>query len=130
MSLYDTYGAYLEHLSSMVKKGKQGAQEIQAIMDGLRNTPMDTLVGEKVVRIEDYLNSSFAEPLSGNKGSLHLPKSNVLIYYTENGTKVAARPSGTEPKIKFYISVRSSGGSADLQLLTEKIEQLKSQLDI
>ncbi|PQB04600.1 phospho-sugar mutase [Aureitalea marina] len=130
LDLYDQYGAYLEHLSSMVKKGKKGAEEIKTIMDDLRNSPLESLIGEKVVRVEDYQDGSYTDLLTGEQGSLDLPNSNVLIYYTEQGTKVAARPSGTEPKIKFYISVRSSSGSSDLERLSEKIGQLKTQLDI
>ena len=73
-----------------------------------RETPFKTLGGSKVVSIEDYQSSESIDILSGQKSVIDIPKSNVLIYFTEDGSKIALRPSGTEPKIKFYISVNAS----------------------
>ncbi|HET8837912.1 MAG TPA: phospho-sugar mutase [Flavobacteriaceae bacterium] len=135
LELYVEFGFYKESLVSMVKKGKDGAEEIEKIMIGLRENPLHEIDGEKTVLVEDYQNSIFQRLLNFEKGDLLLPKSNVLIYYTEEGTKIAARPSGTEPKIKFYISVNTELDSignfeeAD-QKLTEKIERIKKELNL
>lgn len=111
-ALYVEHGYYQEHLVSLVKKGLQGAEEIKQKMMDLRNNPLTEINEEKVVLVEDYATSE-AKNFQENKSyALDLPKSNVLIYYTEKGTKVAARPSGTEPKIKFYVSVNTDLGSS------------------
>lgn len=106
VGLYKQYGVYQEELISFVKPGKAGAEEIQAMMKALRETPLQEIVGEKVVRIDDYDNSTSTHE-DGSTSVIDMPQSNVLIYWTEAGTKVAARPSGTEPKIKFYLSVNA-----------------------
>ena len=105
LKMYQEFGLYQEHLISVVKKGVSGAEEIAQMMKNLRENPVKTLVGEQVVRIEDYQTSVSRNLLTGEETKIDIPKSNVLIYYTDKGTKVAARPSGTEPKIKFYIAV-------------------------
>ena len=107
LKMYREFGLYQEHLISVVKKGISGAEEINQIMKNLRENPVKTILGEKVVRIEDYQTSVSYNPLTGAETTIQIPKSNVLIYYTENGMKVAARPSGTEPKIKFYFSANA-----------------------
>lgn len=106
VELYKKYGVYQEELISFVKPGKSGAEEIQAMMRSLRETPLKEIVGEAVVRIDDYQNSISTHP-DGSQTAINMPKSNVLIYWTKQGTKVAARPSGTEPKIKFYLSANA-----------------------
>lgn len=103
--LWVDYGFYQEYLVSMTKKGIEGAMEIAAMMNQLRENPMEEINGERVIFVEDYSQSTAKNLLTGEIEPLHIPKSNVLIYYTEDGSKIAARPSGTEPKIKFYISV-------------------------
>ncbi len=109
LELYTKYGFYKEALISLVKKGIDGAEQIKNMMISLRDNPLTEIAGEKVVLVEDYQSSkAFHYGLTDTEvKELEVPKSNVLIYYTENGTKVAARPSGTEPKIKFYISVNA-----------------------
>ena len=82
-----------------------GAAEIAAMMVDFRENPIKTLDGSAVIGMADYLNSTFTDLDKGVTSSIDLPKSNVLIYSTDDGTRVAARPSGTEPKIKFYVSV-------------------------
>ena len=106
-------------------------------MISLRDNPLKEIGGEKVVLVEDYLSS---EDINSSTDSseiqrLDIPKSNVLIYYTENGTKVAARPSGTEPKIKFYFSVNGSLDKPEnydqvSTELSEKISEIKSELKL
>ncbi|SHI58608.1 phospho-sugar mutase [Aquimarina spongiae] len=135
LELYTKYGFYKENLVSLVKKGIEGAQEIKQTMIDLRNTPPQHLNNEKVVLIEDY-QSSVAKNLQDHTETIiDIPKSNVLIFYTEGGSKIAARPSGTEPKIKFYISVQGSLDSvADFdtaqQQLDSKIEAIKKDLQL
>ncbi|MDP6922751.1 MAG: phospho-sugar mutase, partial [Lutibacter sp.] len=108
LSLYVQHGMYKEALISLVKKGLNGAEQIDQMMADLREKPLGLIDGEKVQYICDYQNATKTNLLTGAVSKIRIPKSNVLIYHTENGTKVAARPSGTEPKIKFYISVRES----------------------
>ncbi|WP_031429258.1 phospho-sugar mutase [Flavimarina sp. Hel_I_48] len=105
IDLYVKHGLYKENLVSLVKKGISGAEEITQIMKDLRENPMTEINGEKVVRIDDYKTSKSMRLATGDTEDIDIPKSNVLIYHTEQGSRIAARPSGTEPKIKFYISV-------------------------
>jgi len=105
--LYLKYGYYQEHLISVVKKGKKGAEEISQMMKNFRENPYTEIAGQKVVRIEDYQKSESRDLISNSNIQIDIPKSNVLIFYTKDGSKIAMRPSGTEPKIKFYISVNS-----------------------
>jgi len=105
IDMYVTHGFYKEKLISLVKKGIDGAAEIKQTMIDLRENPLTTIDGSKVVRIEDYQTSTMTNMETGSTSEITIPKSNVLIYYTADGTKIAARPSGTEPKIKFYFSV-------------------------
>ena len=127
--LWVDYGFYQEHLISLTKKGIDGANEIKAMMTQLRDNPMEEINGERVVFVEDYSQSTAKNLLTGELEPLDMPKSNVLIYYTEDGSKIAARPSGTEPKIKFYISVNCAIESREdlpeaTAYLAEKIEQI------
>jgi len=119
-NIYKEYGYYKEHLISLVKKGKKGAEEISEMMKNLRLNPPSEIAGSKVVRIEDYQAGESTDVLQATISKLDIPSSNVLIYYTEDGSKIAARPSGTEPKIKFYISV--NGPSEEI--LQKKIEAI------
>jgi phosphomannomutase len=105
IQLYVKHGFYKERLISLTKKGIEGANVINQMMIDARNTPLKVVNGSKVVRIEDYELSIAKNMLTKTIETINIPKSNVLIYYTEDGSKVALRPSGTEPKIKFYISV-------------------------
>jgi phosphomannomutase len=129
--LYEEFGTYRETLTSLVKKGKQGAEEIEGIMQQLRENPAEKLGGERVIRMEDYLRGTYTNLETGDTGTLELPNSNVLIYFTDKGSKVAARPSGTEPKIKFYISVNSPGVGTEVDnSLNQRISKIKTQLGI
>jgi len=124
--LYAKYGYYQESLVSFVKKGKKGAEEIQEMMRELRERSPLSLAGSKIVRVEDYQKSTSLNLNLGKTEHLEMPKSNVLIFYTEDGDKIAARPSGTEPKIKFYISVNGSNPN----LLESKINAIKKDLNL
>lgn len=110
---YIDFGYFKEHLISLVKKGISGSEEIAKMMISLRENPVKTIDGETVTIIEDYQLSKRHNLLTGEVEEIHIPKSNVLIYYTDKGTKIAARPSGTEPKIKFYFSVNTSLNNID-----------------
>lgn len=105
LNLYVDFGFYKEYLISITKKGIEGAAEIQSMMLELRQNPLKKINGQRVLMVEDYQNSTAKNLFSGETETLDIPKSNVLIYYLEDGTKICARPSGTEPKIKFYFSV-------------------------
>ena len=107
LKLYKKHGFYKEHLISVVKKGVQGAQEIVQMMADMRNSPITEIDGEKVNFLFDYQTSVCKNLITSEETLIDLPKSNVLIYQTTEGTRMAARPSGTEPKIKFYFSVHT-----------------------
>ena len=113
LDLYTQFGLYREELISLVKKGIEGELQITQMMIDLRENPLKEVNGEKVVLIEDYQASTTRNLQDHTEGTIDIPKSNVLIYYTEEGTKIAARPSGTEPKIKFYISVNTTLDSVE-----------------
>jgi len=106
IDIYLKHGLYQEHLISIVKEGKTGAEEIAAMMEDYRSNPPKVLAGEKVVKIADYQSLELKDLESGEVEKIDLPNSNVLQFFTENGSKISARPSGTEPKIKFYFSMR------------------------
>ena len=107
LKIYSNNKYYKEHLISITKKGKDGAAEIQKILSDMRNNPLKEIDGEKIASLSDYEASTKKNLITGEISTIDLPKSNVLIYQTTNGTRIAARPSGTEPKIKFYFSVNS-----------------------
>ncbi|OAD44749.1 phospho-sugar mutase [Polaribacter atrinae] len=108
LAIYVKNSYYKEHLISITKKGMDGAAEIQQMLSDMRNNPLTEIDGEKVESLCDYDASTKKNLITGEVTTIDLPKSNVLIYQTESGTRIAARPSGTEPKIKFYFSVNTS----------------------
>lgn len=135
LKCYEAFGLFKERLVSITKKGISGAAEIKQIMIDLRENPVKELAGEKVVRIEDYASSIAYDLENSKEEKMEIPASNVLIYYTENGTKMAARPSGTEPKIKFYFSANTGIGSIDdfastEKVLDEKLDAILKQLEL
>lgn len=107
LSMYEQYGFYKEKLVSVTKTGKSGAEEIKAMMERFRNYPPLSLGGSKVASLKDYELQKETDLASGNSKSLDFPKSDVLQFITEDGSIISARPSGTEPKIKFYCSVNA-----------------------
>lgn len=121
---YVDFGCYRERLVSLTKKGMDGAAEIQRMMRDFRESPPALLDGSPVVRIDDYQESLSRDPRDGSTRKIDLPRSNVLVYTTEEGTRLAARPSGTEPKIKFYISTsRPISGVEQYESAKEALEQ-------
>jgi phosphoglucomutase len=105
LNLYIDFGFYKESLISITKKGIEGANEIKQMMIDLRENPMKEINEQRVICIEDYQSSKGKDFMNNEEFEINIPKSNVLIYYLEDGSKICARPSGTEPKIKFYFSV-------------------------
>lgn len=120
---YVDYGFYKEHLVSLTKKGISGAEEIKQMLTDFKENPVVSVAGSKVKFIEDYNTSIIKNVLTGEEKAIHLPKSNVLIYETEDGTRIAARPSGTEPKVKFYISTNAVLDKA------ENFKKVNAELD-
>ena len=108
LDIYVRNSFYKEHLISITKKGMDGAAEIQQMLSDMRNNPLTEIDGEKIETLSDYDASTRKNLITGDVETIDLPKSNVLIYQTANGTRIAARPSGTEPKIKFYFSVNTT----------------------
>ncbi|MFJ1440169.1 phospho-sugar mutase [Capnocytophaga canimorsus] len=132
---YIDYGFFKERLISLTKKGISGSEEISQMMKNLRENPLKEINGEKVTMVEDYQASKALNVITGEVETIDIPKSNVLIYYTEKGTKIAARPSGTEPKIKFYFSVNTPLDSIENfskteKLLEEKIDAVIKDLNL
>ena len=123
IELYQEYGFYLEKLIAVKKEGKAGAEEIQSMMSGFRQNPPTSLGGGAIVMIKDYKESVSTSIPSGKTELIDLPSSNVLQFFTEDGTIVSARPSGTEPKIKFYCSVNAGlASAADFKRTQEALE--------
>ncbi|WP_420386477.1 phospho-sugar mutase [Roseivirga sp.] len=133
--IYQEFGFFLEDLVSITKKGMKGAEEIQQMMAGFRSAPPQTLAGLKVVKLMDYQSSIAKDLESGKESAIDLPQSNVLQFVLEDGSKISARPSGTEPKIKFYISVNQPlKNEVEYDHVKEellgKINQIKQELGL
>jgi phosphoglucomutase len=107
IDLYVQYGFYKEHLISITKKGMDGQQQIAAMMESYRNNPPKSINGAAVVKLLDYELQKGTNPQTGEGWKIELPKSNVLQFILADGSSISARPSGTEPKIKFYFSVNT-----------------------
>ncbi len=134
LGIYAEYGLYKEELISLTKKGKRGAEEIREIMDKLRHDPPVMIGNKRVLTIRDYLAKTEKDIESGRINSIDFPASNVLQFFTEGEYIISARPSGTEPKIKFYISVNGELDSpANFRKkekeLDEVIETIKKDLE-
>ncbi|MEX0928709.1 MAG: phospho-sugar mutase [Balneolales bacterium] len=125
--IYAEYGFYKEVLVSLTRSGKKGAGEIQQTISGLRENPPKELGGEKVILFRDYLHSRELDLISGKETVIDFPSSNVLQFITERETIVSARPSGTEPKIKFYISVNDA--LEDVAHYSTKEDELDRRID-
>lgn len=135
MEMYTTFGLYKEKLVSLTKKGISGVEEIQKMMQDLRNNPPLQLNGSKVKSLLDYEYGKGKDLISGKEYQLDYPSSNVLQFITEDGTKISARPSGTEPKIKFYCSVKGTLDSKENfkqkdQELGQKIDSILAELNL
>ena len=136
IEIYKDLGLYYEGLVNVVRKGRTGAEEIQQMMKDFRENPPKEIAGSKVVEVRDYQEQTSLNLAENQKSTMNeIPKSNVLIYYTEDGTKVCVRPSGTEPKIKFYVSVKDSIDSVEefngkIAVLENKIKMVKKDLKL
>ena len=123
LDLYVQYGFYKEHLISITKKGMDGQQQIAAMMEGYRTAPPSAINGSAVVELLDYETQQGTNLQTGEEWKIQLPKSNVLQFILQDGSKISARPSGTEPKIKFYFSVFTSLADA------ASFEMVQAELD-
>ncbi len=121
--IYLEFGFYKEQLKSVVRKGKEGAEEIKQMMENYRSTPPDSINGSKVILIKDYLISTVFDLNNKTEKKIELPKSNVLQFFLEDGSKISVRPSGTEPKIKYYFSVKEDFKEAS------KFDEMNDHLD-
>jgi phosphoglucomutase len=135
VDIYKEYGFYKEGGLSVVRKGKSGAEEIQQMMKDYRENPPKEIDGEKVVCIKDYKLHESTDTVTGKKETIDLPSSNVLQYFTDKGNKVTVRPSGTEPKIKFYFGVKGClENKSDFDkvnaALDGKIEEIKKSMNL
>ncbi len=136
IDIYKEVGLYYEGLINVVRKGRTGAEEITQMMSDFRSNPPKAIAGSPVAELKDFKEQTSLNATSGEKSVMDdIPKSNVLIFYTQDGTKVCVRPSGTEPKIKFYVSVKDSISSkedfvAKLPKLEEKIAKVKQDLNL
>jgi phosphoglucomutase len=123
IQMYVDFGYYKEGLINLVRKGATGEQEIKDMMQKFRTTPPKQFAGSPVTQILDYKSSIQKDVKSGKETKLDLPKSDVLQFYTEDGSKISVRPSGTEPKIKFYVSVKADLKSkADFSTVTAALD--------
>ena len=135
VDIYMQYGFYKEGLLSVVRKGKSGAEEIQEMMRQYRANPPQQIDGERVVTLKDYQSLESKDLLTGHVEKINLPKSNVLQFFTEAGNKITVRPSGTEPKIKFYFGVKDSLCCKECfdktnDALDAKIESIKRSMNL
>lgn len=127
ISVYKEFGFYFESLLSVTKKGKSGAEEIKQMMDSFRKNPPETINDSKVIMIRDYMLQLEYHCLSSEKKPIELPKSDVLQFFTGDGSKITVRPSGTEPKIKFYFGIKTE--LADSSLYEEAEQKCKEKID-
>jgi phosphoglucomutase len=135
IDMYVQYGLFREKLISVTKKGKEGAEEIAAMMERFRTNPPESLAGSTIVTIKDYGSSKETNVRDGSSMAIDLPSSNVLQFVTEDGSIISARPSGTEPKIKFYCSTSGRLGSREeyrdaASRLDRKIDSLLTDLGV
>jgi phosphoglucomutase len=140
MEMYQKFGFYYEGLISLTKKGKTGAEEIQQMMADFRANPPKQIAGSPVLRVDDYASLERTDLTTGTKtaieaGKMGIESSNVLQFFTADGTKVSARPSGTEPKIKFYVGVnepleRKEDFDAVYEKLKQKVQSVMTDLNL
>ena len=131
--IYNEYGCFQEHLVSLKKMGSKGQEEIQAMIAEFRNNPPAEFAGSPVVRVDDLQASASKDLINGQTTAIDLPKSNVIQFFTADGSKITARPSGTEPKIKFYISVNEdvNGNLPEVKsICSKRIEDILKDLSL
>jgi phosphoglucomutase len=135
LDIYLKFGLYKESLLSVTKKGKDGAEAIQKMMDDFRQSPPKKINGSDVIKILDYELRKSYDTATGKETAIDLPKSNVLQFITKDGSKISVRPSGTEPKIKFYFGVKEALGDVKdfenvNQILDQKIKNIIEDLKL
>ncbi len=135
IDIYIEFGLYKEVLVNLVKKGKKGNEEIRAMMDNFRKNAPKTIAASKITKVKDYFLQQSKNIVTDTVETINLPKSNVIQFFTEDGYKITVRPSGTEPKIKFYIGLKSNLCCKDKfeeinSMLEVKIEEIKTDLGI
>ena len=135
IEVYQKFGFFLESLVSLKKEGHKGAEEIKQMMEDFRHNTPKSIAGESLVEMRDYQSSEITDLRSGEKRPMDIPRSNVVQFFTDKGTKITARPSGTEPKIKFYISVNAKLADTEeysqvRRELEGRIENIKSDLGL
>ncbi len=127
--IYKEFGFYKEGLISLTKKGISGTEEIKNMMHKFRNEPPTHILGSKIIEIKDYKVGICKNIINGNESVINLPKSDVLQFFTEDGTKISVRPSGTEPKIKFYFGIKAElDDIADFDSVNNKLNDRLSEL--
>jgi phosphoglucomutase len=126
LKIYRQFGFYREQLLSVTRKGKSGAEEIQQMMVEYRSNPVKEIHGSRVVKIRDYQDLTEKDLVAGTVKKIGLPESNVLQFFLEDGSKISVRPSGTEPKIKFYFSARENLADPDLYDETDRLLRQKT----
>ena len=124
LAMYETYGYYKEGLATLTRKGIDGAKQIQDMMSQARSNPPKTLGGLKVLAVRDYKEDIRKDLVTGETAPTGLPSSNVLYYELENNAWCCVRPSGTEPKIKYYFGVKGNS----LEDAAQKLETLKQDM--
>jgi phosphoglucomutase len=135
IEIYVEFGFFKETLVNIVKKGKEGAEEIKKMMSDYRKNHLVEIAGMKVVEIKDYLIQESVNMINGTKSPINLPKADVIQFFIEDGTKVTVRPSGTEPKIKFYIGLKETLNSKEdfeeiNKIADEKLNNIKKSLNL
>ena len=127
--IYKEFDFYKEGLLSLTKKGISGIEEIKNLMHKFRTTPPTQILGSDIVEIKDYKSSVSKNVKSGVETTINLPKSDVLQFFTEDGTKISIRPSGTEPKIKFYFGIKAKlNDIADFKVVNNELNERINKL--
>ena len=135
MQIYQEFGFYKESLFSVTKKGKSGAEEIRKMMVNYRKDPPALIDKMKVIMVKDYLSLLEKDLITGKEKAIDLPESDVLQFFLEDGSRISVRPSGTEPKIKFYFSVKEQLSDKKVydytdNILTKKINDIIASMNL
>ena len=125
INIYEKYGYYKEDITTITLKGADGAEKMKELLERIRNNPPQELGGLKVLKVRDYKSGKIVDTKTNKESETNLPKSNVLYYDLEDNSWCCVRPSGTEPKVKFYMGVKGNSMSDS----EEKIEKLKESMN-
>lgn len=127
LEIYRKFGFYLEGLKSLTRQGISGQEEIRSMMDSFRNEPPESIDGKQVVMVHDFEKGRSVDKISDLRYDILLPRSNVLQFVLVDGTRITVRPSGTEPKIKFYVSVHDQ--LSDIDMYQQQYQRLSDRID-